>query len=188
MNEARDARDWQVGELGERLLEQHNIARKECPQNQAGRELPGHAQVADERADFRRRAVGGDGDRSLLASLARDALSVIVLEPGTPGDEAGERLRQFGNQGLPRCRRKVIARQQRLADRGEMTEAFDNAIGRRQRDVGIAIFDEHQAGFRGADFGDCGCDRARQRRAARNRGLDRRTAGRHRLDQIGIDE
>ena len=57
-----------------------------------------------------------------------------------------------------------------------------------RRDVGFVIFDQHQAGFRGADFGDCGGDRARQRRAARHRGLDRRAAGRHRLDQIGIDE
>ena len=69
-----------------------------------------------------------------------------------------------------------------------MTEALDDAVGRQWGQVGTVIFNEHQAGFCGADFGDCGGDRARQRRAARDRSLDRRTAGRHRIDQIGIDE
>jgi CheY-like chemotaxis protein len=69
-----------------------------------------------------------------------------------------------------------------------MAMAFDDAVDRERRDVGTVVVQQRQAGFRRADFGDRGRDRTRQGRTARDRGLDRRSAGCHRVDQIGIDE
>ena len=69
-----------------------------------------------------------------------------------------------------------------------MAVAFDDTIDRERRNVGIVVLEQRQAGFLGADFGDRGGDRTRQRGAARDRGLHRRRTGRHGIDQIGIDE
>ena len=89
---------------------------------------------------------------------------------------------------LPRRGGNVLAHQERLADRGEMTEALDDAVERERRDVGAGIFQQQQAGFRRADFGDRRGNGARQRGTAGDRGLHRGAAGRDRIDQIGIDE
>jgi hypothetical protein len=104
------------------------------------------------------------------------------------GDKTRQRLRQLGDQNLARGNGKIVTRQRQFAHGGEMAVAFDDTIDRERRNVGIVVLQQRQAGFLGADFGDRGGDRTRQRGAARDRGLHRRRAGRHGIDQIGIDE
>ena len=70
--------------------------------------------MTDERAHLRRRRIRGDDNGRLLASLAHDALRAIGVQPAALGGEAGQRLRQLGDQRQPRGRREVVARQQRL--------------------------------------------------------------------------
>ena len=47
---------------------------------------------------------------------------------------------------------------------------------------------QNETGFRRAHFGDRRGDGARQRGAAGDRGLHRGAAGRHRIDEIGVDK
>ena len=96
--------------------------------------------------------------------------------------------RQLGDQRLPRRRRQIVARQHGFADGGEMAVALDDAVERERRDLGLRVLDQHQAGLGRPDLGDGGGDRARQPGAAGDRGLRRRAAGRHRIDQVGIDQ
>src|SRR6516165_6090193 len=96
--------------------------------------------MTDERPQFGFRAAGGDRDRRLLASLAGDALGAILLEPGAVNDKAGEYLRQPRYQVLPRRGRKILAGQERVADRRNIAEPFDHAIDRQRRDLGAVIF------------------------------------------------
>src|SRR5215471_17546117 len=96
--------------------------------------------MTDERPQFGFRATGGNRDRRLLASLAGDALGAILLEPGAVNDKAGERLRQPRHQVFPRRGRKIVAGQERVADRRNIAEPFDHAINRQRRDLGGVIF------------------------------------------------
>src|SRR6516165_11032078 len=78
--------------------------------------------MTDERPQFGCWVAGGDRDRRLLASLAGDALGAILLEPGAVNDKAGECLRQPRHQVLPRRGRKILAGQERVADRRNIAE------------------------------------------------------------------
>ncbi len=69
-----------------------------------------------------------------------------------------------------------------------MAEALDYAIDREQRDLGVGIFQEREAGFRAADFGDGRGQRARQHHAAGDRHLRLRVAGGDQVDQIVLQE
>ena len=109
---------------------------------------PAGTEVADQRTKFALRRVRGDGDGCLLARFARDAMGVVDVQPRPPGDKAGQRLGQLGDQSLPRSGGNIVAFKQRFADRREMTETLDDAIDGKRRDVGIAVFDQQQTGFR----------------------------------------
>ena len=69
-----------------------------------------------------------------------------------------------------------------------MSEAPDDAVERKLRDVGAGILNHGEAGFRAADFGNRGCDCTRQRAAPCDSALRRRASDRDRIDQIGIEQ
>ena len=104
------------------------------------------------------------------------------------GDEVGERLRQLDHQRLPGRRRQVVARQDGVADRGQMPEPLHDAVERERHDLGLLVLQQREAGFGAADLGDRSRNRARQAGAAGDRNLPRRLAARHRLDQVGIEQ
>ena len=113
---------------------------------------------------------------------------MIGVKPSAPGDKTSERLGQLDDERLPSGGGDILAPEQGFADRREMPETLDNAIERKRSNIRIAILDEQQAGFGRTHLGEgCG-DGARQRGAARDRRLDRGCSGRHRVDQIGVDE
>ncbi len=64
----------------------------------------------------------------------------------------------------------------------------DDAIERERCDLGLWIFDQHQAGLRHADFGDRRRHRARQRGTVGDRGLSLRPAGGYGVHEIGVDQ
>ena len=116
-------------------------------------------------------------------------LGAVVGEPFARGDEIGERLRQLGDQRLAGRRRQIVARQQRVADHREMAVPRDDAVERERHDLGVRIFQQHQAGLGAADLGDRRRDRrtadpARPAIATWRAGI----AGRDRIDQIGVEE
>ena len=69
-----------------------------------------------------------------------------------------------------------------------MAEPFDDAIDRQRREIGIAAFDQHQAGFCRTHFSDRRSDRTRQSGPARDCGLHGWRSGRDSVDQVGIDK
>ena len=69
-----------------------------------------------------------------------------------------------------------------------MAEALDDAVDREQRDIGVGIFQQREAGLRRADFGNGRGERARQQRAAGDRDLRVRMAGGDQVDQIVFEQ
>ena len=167
-----DAARRKLGELGERLLEEVDVAGEQRAQHQPGVELAGLAQMADQRRDFGRLDVRREDHGRLLAGFLRDALRPALVEPVARDREARERLGHLDDQRVAGRGGKVVPGEQRLADRREMAETRHDAVEREQRDVGAGIFDQRQAGFRRSRL-----RRARRRpSAAGRRGARSRTA------------
>ncbi len=140
----------------------------------------------DEIADFLVGRVGGERDRRLLAGLARRVFGVSRPEPLPLGDEAGERARQLRQQRLPHGHRQIVARQQVLADRRQMAEPPDDALDRGERDVGVAVLEQGEAGLRRRHLGDGGGDRGGQQHATGDGELGRRPAGGDEIDEVVV--
>ena len=98
MQQRAHARSRQPGQLGQRLLEEVEIAGEQGAQHKAGGELAGFAQMADQRRDFGAFGDRGEDHRGLLARLLRDALRPALLDPVSRDDEARERLGQLDHQ------------------------------------------------------------------------------------------
>ena len=188
MHQGAHARERHARKLRQRLLEQVDIAREQGPQNDSRGQLPGLTQVADERAHLAAGRDGGERDGRLFAGFPDDAGGAILAEPFARRHEAREGLRKLADQGLMGRGRQVLARQQGFADDREMAEAVDDAIKRERRNRRLRILDEHQAGLRRSDFGDGGRDRRRKVGTIRDCGLHFQPAGRHRVDEVGVDQ
>ena len=65
-----------------------------------------------------------------------------------------------------------------------MAEAFDDAIDRERRDIGVRIFNEREASLRRADFGDGGGEEARQHGAPSDHHLRFGLTGGDQIDLI----
>ena len=170
------------------MLEQGDVAGQQSAQDEAGIELATFAQMLDQWRHLGARRERRKRHRRLLAGVARDAFGATGLEPFPRGHEARQRLRELGDQRLARRRRQILACEQRLADRAEMSEALDEAVERERRDLGARVLDHHQAGLRRADLGDGGRHRGSESPTVRDRELRRRRPGRHRIDEIGLDQ
>ncbi len=144
--------------------------------------------MANERPQLGFVAVGGDPDRCFLASLAGDAPRALVIEPAAVDDKARKRLRQPCDQILSGCGRKIVARQQRIANDCDVAEPFGHAIDRERSDFGAVVFRQNLTSLGIAEFGKRGRCRSRQHGAAGNRGLNRLAASCNPVDEIGIDQ
>jgi hypothetical protein len=113
---------------------------------------------------------------------------VLGAEPLPRRDEAGQRLRQLRQQRLPRRHGQIVAGEQIFADRRQVAETRDNAVDGKQRDVGVGIFQERQAGLGRADFGDGGGERQRQHRPVGDLGLHVRLAGGDQVHEIVLQQ
>ena len=141
-----------------------------------------------QRADFLVGRLGGERDGRLLARLARGVFGVFGTHPLPAGDEAGKRLRQFGEQRLAGRHRQVVARHERLADRRQMAETFDDAVDGERRNIGVRILQKRKTRLRRADLGDGRGQRARQHGAAGDCHLRFRMTGGDQVDQIVFRE
>ena len=177
-----------VGQLGQRLFEESDIAGKKRPQNKTGGELPARAQVADERAHLRRRRFRRERHRRLFAGLAGDALRVIGIEPSTGGDKIDQRRGDAGNHFEAGRRREIVPSQQRFANGGPFAKTLENAIDRELGNLSIAILCQYQTSLGRADFGQGSRSRALEARTARDGYLDVFIPSGDRIDQIGIDK
>ena len=140
-----------------------------------------------QRLHFAARRVRRKRHGRLLACLARDALGALGLEPFPRRHKARKRLRQLGYERLAcRCW-QVVARQQRLADRSEMSEALNDAIKRERRNLGARILDQDQTRLRRTDFRDRGGHRRRKAATVGDGKLDPRVACGRRIDEIAVD-
>ncbi len=123
-----------------------------------------------------------------IARLDRDALGTIGAQPVPRHDELRKGLGELGHQSGARRGRQILQHQHRLADRGEMAVALDDAIPGERRELGVGIFDQLEGCRRAADFGDGGADRHRQRDTAGDRALHLVIAGCDDVDEIGVDQ
>src|ERR1700722_9990575 len=152
VQEIRNALDWHLGQLDQRLFEESDIAGKKRPQNKTGGELPARAQVADERAHLRRRRFRRERHRRLFAGLAGDALRVIGIEPSTRGDKIDQRRGNAGDHFETGRRREIVPSQQRFANGGPFAKTLENAIDRELGNLSIAILCKYQTSLGRADF------------------------------------
>ena len=123
VHQRADARGRQVRQFGQRLLEEVDVAGEQGAQHQAGGELAGLAQMADQRRHLTSE-VGREVDGRLLAGFLRDALGPVLVHPVARDHEARERLGQLDHQRVSGRGRQVGPGEQRLADRREMAEAL----------------------------------------------------------------
>ena len=188
MQQRADAHERHAGKIGERFLEQSDIAGEQRAQYEAGGELAAFAQVPDQRADLAVGRDGGERNGRLLAGLLGNTLGPALVKPCARRDEARKRLGEFRNQLMACRRRHVIADQHGLADGWQMAKARDDAVEREWRNLGLWVFDQHKAGFGDSDFGDRSRHRARKTGPVGDRGLDGRPSGRDRVDQIGVEK
>src|SRR5580698_2704263 len=107
--------------------------------------------MANERPNFGGRAVGGNGDSRLLASLPGNAVGMIGGEPFASSDKARQSRRESRDEDLTCRRRKAFPRQQRLANGREMAKPFNDAIHRKRGKIDTAILHHRQASFGGPD-------------------------------------
>ena len=156
--------------------------------NQTGGELPARAQVTNERAHLRGRRFSRKRHCRLFAGLARDALSMVGIEPATRGDKIHQRLRRPWRQSQaaspPRDRRAPAT----LREWRDFPKTLENPIDRELGDLGFAIFRKHQTSLGRADLGERSRDRALQAGTARDGHLDVFVSGGDSVDQISVDE
>ena len=69
-----------------------------------------------------------------------------------------------------------------------MAVAFDDAVPRKRRQLGVWIFDQFERSRGGADFGDRGADRGREIHAARDGALHLAVSGGDDVDEVGVDQ
>ena len=189
MNEIGDAFDRHIGEFGQRLLEQRDVAGQQRAQDETGGQLPARCAdggSADAFAStaypppalpspFRRpraRCAGRDRRR---ATAARRQSRPGSRTPWRPASAASPARYRHAPAALREWRRDD--RSARRSDRPRTARSRRRSFPASTR----------QASAR-ADFGDGGRNRARQGGAACDRDLHRTVAGRDRVDQVGVDE
>ena len=148
--------------IGQRLLEQADIAGEQRTQDETRGELTAFAQVTDERANLAIWRDCGERYGRLLAGFLGDPLRPALVEPSARYDKACKRLGKLCNQLMAGPRRNVISDQHGFADCGKMTKTCNDAIEREWRDRGLRIFDQDQTGFGNSDLGNGGRHCARE--------------------------
>ena len=188
MNEPDDARERQVGQLRQRLLEQHHIAGEQRAQHQAGGELA----VSRRWRMSGRISPSGETAASVTVAFSQASLATRCARSSASHSRAATKPASVSDSLATSAWRVGAGRSSRassgLADRRQMAEALDDAVDRERRDIGVGIFQQREAGLRRSDFGDGGGHRARQQERGPRWRACRRRDGRDRIDQVGVDQ
>ena len=187
----RRATSGRSGQIGQRLLEHHDIARQQRAQDQTGGQLAALAQMPDQRRALRRRAVSA---ASVTVAFSQASLAMRCGAVLRRASRARPRNRPASRDSLATSAWRVAAgRSSRASSASRIAARWPKRSTMRSIENGaisaLVILEQHQAGFgasrprrwpRPPQRGSVG--------AARDRGLHGGAAGGDQIDQIGIDQ